>query len=272
MFSVLPLLVLLSVTPLSSSYTPSDKVTKEVVVQLCSKPSLSKHFCIAWLISDPKTLTLDLHGLLGLVIAKTEGFGVRTTKFTKGLVNTTTDPNLKMIYGSCLTSYEMSTKGIEVAKVYASSKVYFSANMAAYKAFNAIADCETLIEAQPIPAYFSRRVEVFERMCIIGMVFSKAKKFKIVAVVDACNLAGLRRALTGELVFLKKSKICLLRIQYWKIPTTNGRSWCTAALACLVFYEKGIMCAAETLPSAYSIAKLAHWIQNLLEASMEVSK
>lgn len=173
MFSVLPLLVLISITPLSSSYTPSDKVTKELIVQLCSKPTLSKNFCIGWLISDPKTLTLDLQGLLGMVIEKTQGFGFRTIKLTKGLVNTTTtDPNLKMIYGSCLTSYEMSTKGIEEAKGFASSSDYFSANTAAYKAMGAISDCETLIEAQPIPAYFSRRVVVFERMCFIGMVFS----------------------------------------------------------------------------------------------------
>lgn len=178
MFSVLPLLVLvlISITPLCSSYTPSDKVTKELVVQLCSKPTLYKNFCTAWLISDPKTLTLDLHGLLGMVIEKIQGFGFRTIKLTKGLVNTTTDPNLKMIYGSCLTDYEQSTKGIEVAKGYASSKVYFLAYMAAYKAMMAISDCETLIEAQPIPAYFSRRVVMFERMCSIGMVFSKVLK------------------------------------------------------------------------------------------------
>ncbi|KAF8094209.1 hypothetical protein N665_0368s0046 [Sinapis alba] len=173
MFSVLHLLILISITPLSSSYTPSDKVTKELVVQLCSKPSLYKNFCISWLLSDPKTLTLDLHGLLGMVIQKTEGFGDKTIKMTEGLVNTTTDPKLKMIYGLCLTDYEMSTKGIEVAKGYASSKVYFSAYMSAYKAQNSISDCETLIEAQPIPAYFSRRVVMFERMCILGMVFSK---------------------------------------------------------------------------------------------------
>ncbi|KAH0880582.1 hypothetical protein HID58_067976 [Brassica napus] len=153
-----------------------DKVTKELVVQLCSKPTLYKNFCIAWLFSDPKTLTLDLHGLLGMVIEKTQGFGFRTIKLTKGLVNTTTDPNLKMIYGSCLTDYEQSTKGIEIAKGYASSKVYFSAFMAAYKAMMAISDCETLIEAQPIPAYFSRRVVMFERMCSTGMVFSKVLK------------------------------------------------------------------------------------------------
>ncbi|RID63454.1 hypothetical protein BRARA_E02461 [Brassica rapa] len=178
MFSVLPLLVLvlISITPLCSSYTPSDKVTKELVVQLCSKPTLYKNFCTAWLISDPKTLTLDLHGLLGMVIEKTQGFGFRTIKLTKGLLNTTTDPNLKMIYGFCLTDYEQSTKGIEVAKGYASSKVYFLAYMAAYKAMMAISDCETLIEAQPIPAYFSRRVVMFERMCSIGMVFSKVLK------------------------------------------------------------------------------------------------
>ncbi|KAG2306065.1 hypothetical protein Bca4012_084890 [Brassica carinata] len=175
-FSVLTLLVLLSITTLSSSYTPSDKVTKELVGQLCSKPTISKHFCIAWLISDPKTLTVDLHSLLGMVIEKTAGFGYRTIKLTKGLVNTTTDPNLKMIYGSCLTDYEQSTKGIEVAKGFASSGDYFLANTGAYKAMNAISDCETLIEAQPIPAYFSRRIEMFERMCITGMVFSKVLK------------------------------------------------------------------------------------------------
>ncbi|CAH8337065.1 unnamed protein product [Eruca vesicaria subsp. sativa] len=172
MLSVLPLLVLISMTPFSSSYTPSDKVTKELVVQLCSKPAVYKNFCIAWLNSDPKTVTLDLHGLLGMVMKKTIGFGYKTIRMTQGLVNTTTDPNLKMIYGSCLTDYEQSTKGIDVAKGFASSKDYFSAFMAAFRAQNSISDCETLIEAQPIPAYFSRRVILFERMCSIGMFFS----------------------------------------------------------------------------------------------------
>ncbi|KAJ4893832.1 Uncharacterized protein Rs2_20626 [Raphanus sativus] len=37
-------------------------------------------------------------------------------------------------------------------------------------------------------------------------------------------------------------------------------------------FSSGIMCAAETLPSAHSIAKLGHWIQNLHEASMEVTR
>lgn len=45
-----------------------------------------------------------------------------------------------------------------------------------------------------------------------------------------------------------------------------------ATCAGLLFYEKGIMCAAETLPSAPSIAKLGHGIQNLREASKEVTR
>ncbi|XP_056862310.1 uncharacterized protein LOC130509995 [Raphanus sativus] len=43
-----------------------------------------------------------------------------------------------------------------------------------------------------------------------------------------------------------------------------------ATFAGLLYYEKGIMCAAETLPSAPSIAKLGRGIQNLREASQEV--
>ncbi|CAN7059885.1 unnamed protein product [Brassica oleracea var. botrytis] len=45
-----------------------------------------------------------------------------------------------------------------------------------------------------------------------------------------------------------------------------------ATCAGLLFYEKGIMCAAETLPSAPSIAKLGHGIRNLREASKEVTR
>ncbi|CAF2085074.1 unnamed protein product [Brassica napus] len=45
-----------------------------------------------------------------------------------------------------------------------------------------------------------------------------------------------------------------------------------ATCAGLLFYEKGIICAAETLPSAPSIAKLGHGIQNLREASKEVTR
>ncbi|CAH8306051.1 unnamed protein product [Eruca vesicaria subsp. sativa] len=45
-----------------------------------------------------------------------------------------------------------------------------------------------------------------------------------------------------------------------------------ATCAGLLFYEKGIMCAAATLPSAHSIAKLGHGIKNLREVSEEVKR
>ncbi|ESQ48203.1 hypothetical protein EUTSA_v10021601mg [Eutrema salsugineum] len=171
-FSILPILVLLSITPLSSSFSPNDKVTKELVNQLCSQPTIYKHFCVAWLNSDPKTFTLDLHGLMGMVIEKTELLGYKNLAMMKGLARTTTDPNLKIPYGSCVTDYESSIKAIEGAKGFASSKEYLLATKATFEAFNTISDCEALLEQQPIPAYVSPRNLMFERMCNIDTVFT----------------------------------------------------------------------------------------------------
>ncbi|WZZ28892.1 hypothetical protein YC2023_012293 [Brassica napus] len=59
--------------------------TKALVYQLCSTPSkLYKHVYIASLNSDLKTFTLDLHGLVGMVIQKTS-LGYKNLKMTKRL-------------------------------------------------------------------------------------------------------------------------------------------------------------------------------------------
>lgn len=169
--SILPLLVLLSITPLSSSFSPSDKVTKALVTQLCSQPTIYKHFCIAWLSSDPKTFTLNLHGLVVILIQKTESLGIKNLEMTKGLARTATDPNLKTPYGSCVTDYELSVKAMEGAKGFASSGEYMLASRAAFKAFDSISTCESLLEGLTYPAYVYSRNLMFERMCNIDRAF-----------------------------------------------------------------------------------------------------
>ncbi|RID80339.1 hypothetical protein BRARA_A03010 [Brassica rapa] len=110
----------------------SVKETKALVYQLCSTPSkLYKHVYIASLNSDLKTFTLDLHGLVGMVIQKTS-LGYKNLKMTKGLARTTTDPNLQIPYRSCATGYD-----------------------------------EAMHEGQTMPVYVYPRNLMFEKMCNI---------------------------------------------------------------------------------------------------------
>lgn len=185
-FQILPLLVLLSVTPLFSSvssFSPTDKVTKALVNQLCSQPTIYKHFCVAWLSSDPKTFTLDLHGLVVMLIQKTELLGTKNLEMTKGLARTASDPNLKTPYGSCLTGYGSSTRAMEGAKGLASSEEYMLASRAAFKAFDNISTCEALLEGLTYPGYVYSRNLMFERMCSIDRVFLDLLSFWLLYVL-----------------------------------------------------------------------------------------
>ncbi|BAB02726.1 unnamed protein product [Arabidopsis thaliana] len=152
--SLLPLLVLLSITPFSSSLSPSDKVTNETLNQLCSKPNIYNHFCIAWLTSDPTTFTLDLQGLLDSVFQKTQLLGYKSLAAMKGSVNTTTDPALKIPFETCVTDYEVAIKAIEEAQGFVTSKAYDLASLGAAKAFISISVCETQFEGRDnVPVY-----------------------------------------------------------------------------------------------------------------------
>lgn len=178
------LIVLLSITPLSSSialssssFSPSDKVTKALVYQLCSQPTIYKHFCVAWLNSDPKTFTLDLAGLIGMVIQKTELLGYKNLEMMKVLARNATDTEMTYSYESCVTEYQLSIRAIKGAERFASSGYYVEAAQAAYNAFNSISTCEGLLEGQTMPAYVNPRNYMFERMCNIDRVFTDLLTF-----------------------------------------------------------------------------------------------
>ncbi|XP_010505154.1 PREDICTED: pectinesterase inhibitor-like [Camelina sativa] len=170
--SVLPLLLLLSVSPLSSSLSPSDKVTNESLNQLCSKPGINRPFCIFWL-ADPKTFTLDLNGLLGLVIEKTRFQGNTNLALIKSEASFTTDPPLKIPYGTCTTYYEPAIKLIEEAIGFASSKNYQLTSLVAAKAFKSITVCDAALAGRHnVPIYVPQHNLDFERMCNIVRVLS----------------------------------------------------------------------------------------------------
>lgn len=169
---ILPLLVILTILPFSSSISPSDKVTQPLVNQLCSEPTIYKHFCAAWLSSDPKTFTLDFTGLVDMVLQKTEVLGVKNLEMMKGLARTTTYPKLLAPYESCVKEYESSVQAIGEAKGFARSKNYVSTSKELLKAFDSISWCEALLEGLTMPANVSTRNLWFERMCNIDRIFS----------------------------------------------------------------------------------------------------
>ncbi|VVA97965.1 unnamed protein product [Arabis nemorensis] len=172
-FSILPLLVFLTITPLSSSFSPNDKVRKELLNQLCSKPTIANHFCIAWLNSDPTTYTLNLNSLIDLVLQKTQLFGYKNLAMMKGFVRTTTDPTLKIPYGSCVADYELAIKSIEEAQGFSSSMSYKLASQAAFKAFNSVSLCEAQLQGRKnVPVYVPQSILTIKRMCTIDNVFS----------------------------------------------------------------------------------------------------
>ncbi|EOA31862.1 hypothetical protein CARUB_v10015089mg [Capsella rubella] len=149
-FSILPLLIVLSISPLSSSYTLDQKVTKEMVNQLCAKPAFYSHFCVSWLNSDPKTFTLTLQGLIDMVYAKTETYGNNNLEMIRGLERTTADPKLKASYGSCVQQLEVSTRAITQAKGFASKKAYSDASNSAFTALNGISTCEAQLKGSNV--------------------------------------------------------------------------------------------------------------------------
>ncbi|XP_010468229.1 PREDICTED: pectinesterase inhibitor 2-like [Camelina sativa] len=167
------LLLLLLITPLSSSLSLSDTVTKDSLYQLCSQPTIFNQFCIIWLTNDPATFTLNFYGLLGLVIQKTQLFGNKNLAMMKGLVRTTTDPTLKIPYGSCVTYYESAIKSMEEAIKFAISKKYELTSQVAGKAFSSINMCEAdLAGRNTVPSDVPLRNIQFKRMCNIVRVFS----------------------------------------------------------------------------------------------------
>ncbi|KAF8094208.1 hypothetical protein N665_0368s0045 [Sinapis alba] len=176
-YTVLPLLILLSITPLSSSFSPSDKVTIGVLAQLCAEPRVYDHFCAGWLAPDPETFTLDISGLVDLVLQKTQLFAYKNLAMMKGLVRTTTDPTLKAPYTTCVTGYELAIRAIEGAQTFATSRSYQLASQAASEAFDSISSCEAGLKGrQNVPAYVPQRNLLFGRMCTIDSVFSSVLK------------------------------------------------------------------------------------------------
>ncbi|XP_019092236.1 PREDICTED: pectinesterase inhibitor 2-like [Camelina sativa] len=179
--SILPLLLLLLITPLSSSLSLSDTtniVTKESLDRICSQPTIYHHFCIIWLTNDPITFTIRFKGLLELVIQKTQLFGYKNIAMIKDLVKTTTDPKLKISYGWCVTYYELAIKSIEDAIRFASSNEYELTSQAAMRAFSSITTCEAdLAGRNNVPSDVTLRNMRFKRMCNIGTVFSDVYRF-----------------------------------------------------------------------------------------------
>ncbi|EOA34434.1 hypothetical protein CARUB_v10021965mg [Capsella rubella] len=169
--SFLLLLVLLSITPLSSSFSPSEKVTKELLNKICSTPPLYSHFCIRWLTSDPTTFTLDLNGLLGLVVQKMQMVGYKNLAAMKGLAKTNTDPKLTTPYWHCVIQYETAIYWIDIG--FVSTRDYRETSQAAVKAFVSISLCESNLQGhENVPSDVTQRNVMFKRMCNIGRVFS----------------------------------------------------------------------------------------------------
>ncbi|EOA22787.1 hypothetical protein CARUB_v10003504mg, partial [Capsella rubella] len=161
----------------SSSFSPSDKVTKALLNQIFSQRPIAKHFCIPWLSSDPKTFTLDLNGLLVMVFEKAEIFGYKNLELIKSVDRATTDPTFKNPYESCMRGYQLSNKALHEAKGFASTNMYVLSYKAAFKAFDSIDTCESLLEGLTMPGNIATRNLWYERMCNIGMVFSELLDF-----------------------------------------------------------------------------------------------
>ncbi|KAG2315812.1 hypothetical protein Bca4012_066658 [Brassica carinata] len=173
-FSILPLLVIILtiITPLSSSLSPSDKVTTELLNQLCAKPPIdNNNFCL-WLTSYAATVALDLSALVDMVLQKTQVFGNMNLSAMKDLAATTTDPYLKDTYEICAIDYELAVTAIEGAQAFARSKSYELVPQAASKALDIISSCEADLKDLKNVSAYSIRNSLFERMCNIGNVFS----------------------------------------------------------------------------------------------------
>ncbi|KAG2245687.1 hypothetical protein Bca52824_085315 [Brassica carinata] len=129
-YSILSLhfLLILIITPSSSSFTPTDIVTKETLNKLCSHSILyNRRFCVKWLSADNRTTAINIHGLMELAAEKAQVFGQENLELMNLFARISgNDKQLKNASVECVNGYGIAIKELEVTKDAASKAVDYA--------------------------------------------------------------------------------------------------------------------------------------------------
>ncbi|CAA7015888.1 unnamed protein product [Microthlaspi erraticum] len=177
--SMLPLLLLLMILfiiPLSSSFAPTDIVTKDLLNELCSQSTIgSRNFCVRWLTADNRTTSTNIQGLIELTVENTRAFGQKNIEMMRGYARRSgNDTQLKNAYESCTNSYGIAIKELEGAQALLRNSSYQLACYAASKALDYAYSCKDQFEGPSNePAFVLKRSEKFVGMCHIARDFTR---------------------------------------------------------------------------------------------------
>ncbi|ESQ49487.1 hypothetical protein EUTSA_v10022010mg [Eutrema salsugineum] len=173
---LLLLLLILIIVPSSSSFAPTDIVTKVLLIKLCSQSTIHSHrFCVRWLTADHRTTSTNIHGLIELTVDKTRAFGLKNLALMNDLARGSgNDKQLKNAYESCANSYGITIKHLEEAKEFLRNSSFQLAFHAASKAHDYAYLCKDQFDGPSNePPFVLHRSEKLIEMCYIARDFAR---------------------------------------------------------------------------------------------------
>ncbi|KAL0719894.1 hypothetical protein Bca4012_069218 [Brassica carinata] len=175
-YSILSLhfLLILIITPSSSSFTPTDIVTKETLNKLCSHSILyNRRFCVKWLSADNRTTAINIHGLMELAAEKAQVFGQENLELMNLFARISgNDKQLKNASVECVNGYGIAIKELEVTKEFLRNSSFQQAFSAASKAVDYAYVCKDQFEGPSNePPFVLNRSVKFITMCQIVSYF-----------------------------------------------------------------------------------------------------
>ncbi|KAJ4886118.1 Plant invertase/pectin methylesterase inhibitor superfamily protein [Raphanus sativus] len=171
----LHLLLILIITPPSSSFTPTDIVTKETLNKLCSQSILyNRRFCIKWLSADNRTTSINFHGLMELAAEKAQAFGQENLELMNDFARISgKDKQFKNACVECVKGYDVAIKELELAKEFLRKRSFQQAFYAASKAVDYAYVCKDQFEGPSNePPFVLDRSVKFITMCHIVRFFT----------------------------------------------------------------------------------------------------
>ncbi|CAH8353290.1 unnamed protein product [Eruca vesicaria subsp. sativa] len=172
----LHLILILIITPSSSSFTPTDIVTKETLNKLCSKSIIfNRRFCIKWLTADHnKTTSMNIHGLMELAVEKSQTFGQENLELMNVFAKISDDDKqFKNACVECVKGYGTAIKELEGAKEFLRNSSFQQAFYAASKAVDYAYVCKDQFEGPSNePPFVLNRSVKFITMCQIARFFT----------------------------------------------------------------------------------------------------
>ncbi|KAF8089657.1 hypothetical protein N665_0500s0022 [Sinapis alba] len=166
----LNLLLILIITPSSSSFTPTDIVTKETLNKLCTHTTLyNRRFCVKWLTAGNRTTSINIHGLMDLAAEKAQAFGQENQELMNLFARISgNDKQFKNACVECVNGYGVAIKELEATQEFLRNSSFQQAFNAASKAVDYAYVCKDQFEGPSNePTLVLNRSVKFISMCHI---------------------------------------------------------------------------------------------------------